>query len=76
MGTFCGHFYRYRHQYSAIRNAKEKIQCGEVVIHIDYSEIDSTKFGKEIQATHYGHRNQVVIHQGVMYMKVNYSLEK
>jgi DNA-directed RNA polymerase subunit K/omega len=70
MSSFCGHFYRYRHQYYAIRRAKENMQHGEVVIHVDFSENYTVKSGKEIQEAHFGHHNQIIIHQGVAYMKV------
>jgi hypothetical protein len=64
------HFYRIRHQFTIIRKAKETLQKGEALIHIDYSENYCEKIGVEIQAAHFGTRNQIVIHQGMLYLKV------
>jgi hypothetical protein len=65
-----------RHQYKQIRLAKETLAAGEVMLHVDFSENYQEKFGNEVQASHFGSRGQIVLHQGVLYSKVmtNYSI--
>ncbi len=68
--TFAAHHYRIRHQYQAIRNARENLQEGHVLLHIDFSENYLEKYGAEVMASHFGAHSQIVIHQGIMYKKV------
>jgi hypothetical protein len=64
------HFFRVRHQFRAIRQAKENLREGDAIIHIDFSENYSEKVASEVQAAHFGTRRQIVLHQGMLYLKV------
>ncbi|PAA81990.1 hypothetical protein BOX15_Mlig001506g19, partial [Macrostomum lignano] len=65
---FAGHFMRMRNQYRAIRQVKDTLQPGQLLLHIDFSENYTAKYHKEVQAAHFGDKDQVVLHQGVAYM--------
>lgn len=68
MKSFASHLYRVVHQCRQIRMVKSEIQPNELVLHVDFSENYTAKYGREVQMAHFGHRHQVVIHQGVCYM--------
>ncbi len=68
---YAAHHFRVRHQFRAIREIRENLLEDEVLCHVDFSENYCEKFAAEVQAAHFGHRNQIVLHQGVMYMKVS-----
>ena len=60
--------YTIRHQFSSCRELKRRLLPSEV-IHIDFSEIFSGKFGSEIQSVHFGgSHKQVTLHTGVLYV--------
>ena len=58
------HVYTIRHQYLVCRELRRKLPSSQCVIHIDFSENFSCKFGSEIQSVHFGgsHR-QVTLHR-------------
>jgi hypothetical protein len=65
---FAAHWFRYIHQCQQIRSVRECVGPRELVVHIDFSENYTEKYAREVQATHFGYREQVVLHQGVAYM--------
>jgi hypothetical protein len=71
LAGFAGHYLRYRHQYLAIKTVREKLEEGHVLLHVDFSENLPERLGVEPQAKHFGNRRQIVIHQGMLYMKVH-----
>jgi hypothetical protein len=73
--NFAIHKFRMCHQYHQIRFARENCRRDEIVLHIDFSENYSEVYAREVQASHYGYRNQLIIHQGVAYMKVSFPFE-
>lgn len=48
---------------------KESLTSNEAIIHVDFSEKFECKWSTEVQAAHFGTRNQIVLHQGVMYRR-------
>ena len=56
------------HQYKEFGQVKSMIGLNEIILHIDFSENYTSKYGKETQAAHFGHRRQIVLHQGICYM--------
>lgn len=71
LAKFAGHILRVKHQYAEIRKARQNLQPGEVAIHIDFSENFTCKSGTEVQASHFGHQPQIMIHQGMFYAHVS-----
>jgi hypothetical protein len=71
LAKYAAHHYRFRHQYSEIRMARESLQEGHILLHVDFSENYGEGYGKEVMASHFGANNQIVIHQGILYRKVN-----
>lgn len=67
LAEYGAHQSRVIHQYKQFRLAKFDIQTDEIVLHVDFSENYTTKYGEETQAAHFGHHRQIVIHQGVCY---------
>jgi hypothetical protein len=68
---YVGHIFRVRHQYRQIRIMRDSLQKGEIALHVDFSINHPVKAGAEVQALHFGNRQQVVIHKGVLYMDVS-----
>lgn len=70
LSTFVGHFFRICHQYRELQYVRKNPEPDEVVLHVDFSENYSCKWNAEIQQAHFGNAHrQVVIHQGVLYLK-------
>lgn len=58
------------HQQHAIRKVKDGIGEKDVVIHMDFSENYSCKYGREIQSAHFGgSKPQLSLHTVVIYYK-------
>jgi hypothetical protein len=66
------HVFRAIHQYRQIRLLKMTLSDNDCLLHIDYSENYPSKLYAEVQAAHFGNRHQIVIHQGLVYLKVCY----
>lgn len=59
------------HQYLALKLLKETLANNEAIIHIDFSENYSCKYGEEVQSLHFGgSRQQITLHTGVIYSRV------
>jgi hypothetical protein len=71
MKDFAGHKFRMSHQYTQIRFVRENCGPQDLLLHIDFSENYSEKYATEVQASHFGSRHQIVLHQGIAYLKVN-----
>lgn len=67
--NYLSHVYRIVHQYREIRKVKDSLDDSTVIFHVDFSENYSCKWGQEVQSAHFGNRSQIVIHQGVYYLK-------
>ena len=66
---FRRHLYTIRHQFSSCRELRRRLSPSECVIHIDFSENFSGKFGSEIQSVHFGgSHKQVTLHTVVLYV--------
>jgi hypothetical protein len=61
------HQYTFTHQYREIRLVKDNLARGDLALHVDFSENYGSKVSMEVQAAHFGHHAQVVIHQGILY---------
>jgi hypothetical protein len=70
LNEYASHSFRIRHQYCAIRNARNCLHDEEILLHVDFSENWGEKDGAEVQASHFGYRHQITIHQGILYRKV------
>jgi hypothetical protein len=70
MDYYVGHIFKVVQQFRAIRRTIGALKSGQVALHMDFSENYATKRNEEIQSAHFGHRPQVVLHQGMMYTKV------
>lgn len=65
---FINHTYKIVNQYRAMRTLKENLHLQEAVLHIDFSENYSLKYGAEVQSFHFGgSRQQVSLHTAVIY---------
>ncbi|CAH0547526.1 unnamed protein product [Brassicogethes aeneus] len=68
--SFLIHAGNIAHQYQTIAQLKKNLSENDVLIHIDFSENYSCKYGEEIQAVHFGGgRQQVTLHTGVLYLR-------
>lgn len=66
--SFILHIKAMRHQYDALKFAKENLKCNEIIFQIDFSENYISKCHREIQSMHFGaSKKQVSIHTGVYY---------
>jgi hypothetical protein len=70
MTSHASHFFLLRNQFREIRHVRENLEEDELLLHIDFSENYAEQSSVEVQASHFGAHNQIVIHQGVLYMKV------
>lgn len=68
--TFLCHERNIVHQFNALKNLKKTLTEEDVLIHMDFSENFSAKYGQEIQAFHFGgSRMQISLHTVVVYLK-------
>ena len=66
---FRRHLFNIRHQFSVCRELRQNLTSSECIIHIDFSENFTGKFGSEIQSVHFGwSHKQVTLHTGVLYV--------
>jgi hypothetical protein len=70
LAKFAGHRFRIHHQYQEIRKVRTNCGDNDLVLHIDFSENYAEQYAREVQAMHYGNRQQIVLHQGIAYRKV------
>lgn len=64
------HVFNIKHQYATLRRLKDNLAANEVLLHVDFAENYTCKYGKEIQATYYGDSHQqVTLHTAVAYTK-------
>jgi hypothetical protein len=76
LAKYAGHAFRACHQLRQVQLVKKTLRDGDLLLHIDYSENYLCKWANEIQAAHFGNaHHQIVIHQGVMYVKVSLELQ-
>ena len=65
---FTTHVYNIHHQYRTLRALKEQLPADEVVIHIDFSENYTCRYGEEVQSVHFGaSHKQATLHTGLYY---------
>lgn len=65
---FMVHISNMYHQQNQIREIKERLSPGDMLLHFDFSENYVCKYGREIQSTHFGaSKQQVTIHTAVLY---------
>ncbi|RZF37984.1 hypothetical protein LSTR_LSTR016401 [Laodelphax striatellus] len=70
LNKFLIHVLNIKHQYRAIRQAKENLKVNEGLLHMDYSENYNCKYTEEIQSLHFGgSRNQATLHTSILYYK-------
>lgn len=70
LNKFLNHVLNIKHQYQAIRQAKENLKVSEGLLHMDYSENYNCKYTEEIQSLHFGgSRNQATLHTSILYYK-------
>jgi len=70
MVRFKRHIFNIRHQFKMQRAVKEKVSISEenVILHIDFAENYSCKYGREVQSVHFGGgHQQVTLHTGVLF---------
>jgi hypothetical protein len=71
LSLYAGHHFRVCHQLRQVQQVRQTLKNGDLLLHVDYFENYLCKWGREIQAAHFGNAHQqVVIHQGVMYAHV------
>ena len=67
---FMAHTARIIHQFKAIAALKKNITDTDMILHIDFAENYSCKYGRESQSVHFGaSREQLTLHTGVLYTK-------
>jgi hypothetical protein len=66
--VYAAHIFRVCHQYKEIRGVREKLTSEQCMLHVDFSENLTLKDAQQVQAAHFGNHEQVVLHQGVMYL--------
>jgi hypothetical protein len=69
--SYALHFFTFCHQYREIRHVRDCLLPGDLALHVDFSENWTCQFSSTVQASHFGHHNQIVIHQGVLYESGN-----
>ncbi|KAM7372480.1 hypothetical protein PAMP_009644 [Pampus punctatissimus] len=75
LDKFAIHVYNIQHQFDRLKSLRESLTEKDVVIHIDYSQNYSCKYGRKVKDTHFGGGNeQVTIHTGVKYLSDPWSL--
>lgn len=68
---FLTHCSNIRNQSQAFKHYKQNMTEKDCVVHIDFSENYSTKYGSEIQSVHFGgSRQQFTLHTSVIYYKM------
>ena len=55
---FTTHIFNISHQYKTLRSLRENLQDDEVIVHIDFSEYYTCKYGEGIQSVHFGGSHQ------------------
>lgn len=66
---FRRHLFNIKQQFLYHRELKKNMSAHECLIHIDFSENYSCKFGSEIQAVHFASsQQQATLHTGVLYL--------
>lgn len=69
LNKFLNHVLNIKHQYRAIRQAKENLKVNEGLLHM-YSENYNCKYTEEIQSLHLGgSRNQATLYNSISYYK-------
>ncbi|CAH0555425.1 unnamed protein product [Brassicogethes aeneus] len=69
---FLTHIGNILHQYHAMSSLKTSLKSNEIIIHVDFSENFSCKYGEEVQSLHFGgSREQISLHTGVIYIQNN-----
>lgn len=64
------HTARISHQYKTISSLKENLSESDTLIHMDFGENFTCKYGREPQSVHFGaSREQITLHTGVLYIK-------
>lgn len=67
---FMAHTARISHQYRTIQDLRERISAKDMMLHIDFAENYSCKYGREPQSVHFGaSREQITLHTGVVYTR-------
>lgn len=70
LSSFLNHVGNILHQYQAISSLKESMQLDKILIHVDFSENFSYKYGEEVQSFYFGgSRAQISLHTGIIYMR-------
>ena len=58
------------HQYRSLKKLKDTLKLNELLVHIDFSENYSFKYGREIQSYHFGgSQQQVTLHTVIAYYR-------
>ncbi|KAL2095619.1 hypothetical protein ACEWY4_007767 [Coilia grayii] len=66
---FRRHLFNIKKQYAHCRELKRHMSVDECLIHIDFSENFTCRYGAEIQSVHFGSSHeQAVLHTGVLYV--------
>ena len=69
---FRKHIFNIKQQYAYCRELKKNMSADECLIHIDFSENFTCRYGTEIQSVHFGSSHeQAVLHTGVLYVGQN-----
>ena len=70
--AYATHLFRVINQFRAIQKAKSNLaDDDEMILHVDFSENYTTKYEKEVQASHFGNHHQITVHQDVCYTLQN-----
>ncbi|XP_062532769.1 uncharacterized protein LOC134198688 isoform X1 [Bombyx mori] len=68
LSTFMQHLANIMNQYKAIRYIKQNLSPSQSLLHIDFSENYSCKYGSEVQSAHFGgSKSQLSLHTCVYY---------
>lgn len=64
---FMNHVSNIIHQFEAVTDVKESLTKYEALLHFDFSQNYSCKYGAEIQSFHFGgSRTQITLHTSVI----------
>lgn len=70
--VFIKHVSNIAHQFKIIKDIKEELKEGDILIHMDFSQNYTCKYGSEVQAAHFGSsKPQVSLHTVVVYFNDN-----
>ena len=58
LSTFSRHIYNIKHQFERLRRLRKTLAPNDVMVHIDYSEIYTGKYTREIKETYFGGDHQ------------------